>query len=357
MNELKVVFLSILYENPYRDLLIGHLNSRGVQVVDYFPKVIFLPQIFGEGKPDILHLHTLHYFFFGKNQIHRLVKFLIFISQVVILRLMGTKIVWTVHEWADRWSNGQTNIPPIWAATLGRLFHAVITHCNTTKNEIIKAFRLENQNKVFVVLHGNYIGSYENEVSQLDARQILGIPPDDLVFLLFGNILRAKGFLEAIDAFKCLREKKIFLLIAGYPGEEEIEELIKDKVKENENILFVPGIVPDEEVQIYMNASDCVIVPYKVSTTSGVTILAMSFGRDCIAPHVGFFRDMLDDCGAFLYDSTHEDNLLQAMKGAIEKRASILDMGKHNFKIAEEWSWDYVAEETINIYKKCLIQW
>jgi glycosyltransferase involved in cell wall biosynthesis len=267
---------------------------------------------------------------------------------------MGTKIVWTVHEWADRWSNGQTNIPPIWAATLGRLFHAVITHCNTTKNEIIKAFRLENQNKVFVVLHGNYIGSYENEVSQLDARQILGIPPDDLVFLLFGNILRAKGFLEAIDAFKCLREKKIFLLIAGYTGEEQIEELITDKVKGCDNILFLPGKVPDEKIQVFMNACDCTIVPYKVFTTSGVTILTMSFGRACIAPRTGFFSDVLDDSGAFLYDSNHEDNLLQAMKAAIEKRDSILDMGKHNLKLAQQWSWDYVAEKTLSIYQQCL---
>jgi glycosyltransferase involved in cell wall biosynthesis len=357
MNNLKVVSLSNLGNNHYRNLLVKHLNYKGVQIIDYFPNLIFLPRIIWEGKPDILHIHMLHYFLFKRNNITRLIKFLLFITQVFILRLIGTKTVITVHEWADRLGDGKHDIPLQWAAILGRLFHALITHCESTRNEIIKAFRLENKNKVFVIPHGNYIGSYENKVSQLEARKFLGINTEDLVFLLFGNIHRTKGFLEAIDVFKRLQQTKIFLLIAGYPGEEEIEELIKDKVKENENILFVPGIVPDEEVQIYMNASDCVIVPYKVFTTSGVTILAMSFGRACIAPQVGFFRDMLDDCGAFLYDSTHEDNLLQAMKGAIEKRASILDMGKHNFKIAEEWSWDYVAEETLNIYKKCLIQW
>jgi glycosyltransferase involved in cell wall biosynthesis len=354
MNKLKVVFLSILYENPYRDLLIGHLNSRGVQVVDYFPKVIFLPQILAEGKPDILHLHTLHFLLFGWNKIHRLIKFLILITQLFILRLIGIKIVWTVHEWADRFNDGKNDIPPIWRAIFGILFHAVITHCNSTKDEIVKAFSLGNKDKVFVVLHGNYIDSYENRVSQVEARKALGIPNENLVFLLFGNILRTKGFLEAIDAFKCLQDKRIFLLIAGYPGEEQIEELIIDKINEQEDILFLPGKVPDEKIQLFMNACDCVIVPYKVFTTSGVTILTMSFAKACIAPNVGFFSDVLDDSGAFLYDSTHEDSLLQAMRAAVEKRDSLLEMGKHNLKLAEQWSWDYVAKETSRIYQRCL---
>jgi glycosyltransferase involved in cell wall biosynthesis len=354
MNKLKVVFLSALHENPYRDLLIGHFNSRGVQVVDYFPKVIFLPQIFEEGKPDILHLHTLHFLLFGWNEIHRLIKFLIFITQLFILRLIGIKIVWTVHEWADRVHGGKNDIPPIWAAILGMLFNAVITHCNTTKYEIVKALRLENKDKVFVVPHGNYIGSYENKINPWEARKALGIPAENLVFLLLGNIHRAKGFLEAIDAFKQLKENRISLLIAGYPADDGIEEQIRHKIKENQNILFVSGTVPEEEIQIYMNACDCVIVPYKVFTTSGVTILSMSFGRACIAPNTGFFSDVLDEAGAFLYDSTHEEALLHAMMDAIEKRDHLLEMGKHNLKLAEQWSWDYVADETFKIYQRCL---
>jgi hypothetical protein len=42
------------------------------------------------------------------------------------------------------------------------------------------------------------------------------------------------------------------------------------------------------------------------------------------------------------------------MKQAIEKRDKLLDMGKHNLKLAEQWNWDYVADETIKIYQGCL---
>ncbi len=356
MNNLRIVFLCIFVGNPYAELLIKPLNFKGVQVKleDGSFSFIFLPKILGLGKTDILHLHTLHYFFLGKTQVNRLIKFFLFIIQVLFLKLLGIKLVWTVHEWADRFGDGKNAIPPAWCAILGRLFDAVITHCDTTKKEIVKAFFLENKNKVFVIPHGNYLGTYENKVSQFEARKTLDIPTQSLVFMVFGNIHRTKGFLDAIDAFKRLHEPGIYLLVVGHPAEDQIEEEIRDKVKGHENILFLPRQVPDEEIQIYMNACDCVIVPYKVFTTSGVTILTMSFGRACIAPNVGFFSDVLDDSGALLYDSTNEDGLLYAMKSAIEKRSNILEMGKHNLQLAEQWNWDSVAKQTFEIYKMLL---
>jgi beta-1,4-mannosyltransferase len=356
MDNLKVIIFSILGNNPYIELFVKHLTDRNVKVkleeknFDF----IFFSKVIEKGKPDILHLHTIHYFFLGRNPIHRWIKFLIFIGQIFILKSMGIKVVWTVHEWTDRFSAGKHNIHLIWAVILGRLFHAIITHCETTKTQIIKAMRLENKNKVFLVYHGNYIGAYKNEVSQGKARQSLGIPPDQLVFLLFGNIHRSKGFLPAISTFKGLQEHQVSLLIAGFPAEPMIEEEIQEIIQGCHNILFFPKRVPDDEIQLYMNACDCVIFPYKTFTTSGATILAMSFGKACIAPNVGFFSDVLDDTGSFLYNLTNEHGLLQVMQQATNKRDNMSNMGKHNLQLAEQWNWDYVAKETIKIYSSCL---
>ncbi|MEQ9373414.1 MAG: glycosyltransferase family 4 protein [Coleofasciculus chthonoplastes F3-SA18-01] len=356
MNNLKVIVFSLLGDNPYTDFFVKHLTDRNVQVAveEKNLNFIFLSKVIEKGKPDILHLHTIHYFFLGRNPIHRWIKFLIFIGQICILKSIGVKVVWTVHEWTDRFSAGKHNIHLIWAIILGRLFHAIITHCETTKTQIIKALRLENKNKVFSVYHGNYIGAYKNEISQGKARQTLGITPGHLVFLLFGNIHRSKGFLPAISTFKSLQENQVSLLIAGFPAEPMIEEEIREIIQGCDNIFFFPKRVPDDEIQFYMHACDCVIFPYKTFTTSGATILAMSFGKACIAPNVGFFGDVLDNAGAFLYDLTNKDGLRQAMQQAINKKDNISDKGKHNLQLAEQWNWDYVAEETIKIYHSCL---
>ncbi|VEP13844.1 Group 1 glycosyl transferase [Hyella patelloides LEGE 07179] len=360
MKNLRVIFLSQWINNPYSNLLASHLSSKEVQVEEsrqkrsiFFPTgSIFFPLVIWQEKPDILHLHLFRPFIISRNQLFRWIRLFVFISQVFILKLLGTKTVWTVHEWHDKFNFDKISIPPQHTAIIGKFIDAIIAHSHTVKQEITKAFSLENQNKVFVVPHGNYIDIYENKVSKLEARKALGIPTENVVFLLFGNIYRYKGVLEAIDAFKYLPQDGISLLIAGQPKPDRLEELIKDKIQGAKNIILVPERVLDDEVQIYLNASDCVLLPYQVFTTSGAAILAMSFGRACIAPRVGFFSDVLDDSGAILYDSTDEKGLLQAMKCAIDKKNQLLDMGNYNLKVAEKWNWDYVAEETYNIYQK-----
>lgn len=353
MDNLKVFFLTDWLDNPYKELLIKHLSYKGVQVEVNFWSVIFIQKVIRQGKPNILHLHTLNFFLIGRNKFNRVVKLFIFISQVIILKLMGTQTVWTVHEWHDKISDGKHNISPWRARIIGKFLRAIITHCDTTKQEIIQAFSLK-EDKVFMIPHGNYIGYYKNQISRLDARKILGVPAENFIFLLLGYIYRYKGVLEAIDSFQNLQQEEISLVIAGKTDEEQLQEMIREKIKDYPNISFAPGRVPEDEIQIYMNACDCVVLPYKVFTSSGVALLAMSFGRACIAPNVGFFSDVLDESRAILYDSTYEEGLLDAMNCAIEKKKDILEMGKYNLKIAEQWNWNYVADETFKIYQWCL---
>lgn len=355
MKNLRVVFLSHWLGNPYKTLLSEHLLNQKVEVTEYLvTSSFFLPLIFQENKLDIVHLHLLHEFIVHRKPLWQRIKFCLFIIQISLLKIRGIKVVWTVHEWHDKIFFKKDSIPLQYRPTIGKFIDAIITHCHTTQQEIIKAFSLENQDKVFIVPHGNYIGIYENNISKLEARKALGIPAENLVLLLFGGIYRYKGVLETIDAFKHLEQDGTSLLIAGQPHEEQLEELIKDKIQGFRNILFVPKRVPDDEVQIYLNASDCVLVPYQVFTTSGVAILAMSFGQACVAPRVGFFTDVLDESGAILYDSTDEEGLLKAMTYAIEKKSQLWEMGKYNLKMAEKWNWSYVAEETFKIYQRCL---
>ncbi|NDJ24621.1 glycosyltransferase [Nostoc sp. B(2019)] len=361
MKQLNAIFVSDWFGNPYKNLLINNLNSKGVEVKECLPKVenvfgriFFLPLVLRQGKFDILHFHTLHPFILGKNSFSRLIKLLIFTSQIFILNLLGVKVVWTVHEWHDKMDDGQKNISSTQSAVIGKFLDAIITHCETTKNEITRAFKLENKNKVFVIPHGNYIGTYENKISQIEARKILGISLESLNFLIFGSIYRYKGVLEAIEAFKKLQQPETYLLIAGKSYETQLEETILEKIQGHENILFFHQVIPNDEIQVYINACDCFVVPYKVFTTSGVAILGMSYGRACIAPNMGFFNDVLDEYGSFLYDSNHEDGLLQAMKSTIDNKCRLAEMGRHNLTIAEKWNWNYVSEQTLNVYQQCL---
>jgi len=350
MKKLEVIFLSEWLSNPYKTLLSKSLNKNKVEIKEYLLTIFFIPIVLKDSKPDILHLHALHPFLRSSNFLSKSIKFWLFVSQIFFLRLIGIKTVWTVHEWEDKLYNESSIISPANATIIGKIFHSFITHCQSTKCNISKYFKVSDQH-VHLIPHGNYIDYYKNQVNRKEARTYLGIPNNSFVFLIFGGLYRYKGILEAIQAFKQVQESNIYLVITGKPSERGLKEEIENEIFGFENILFFSEYVLDYDVQIYMNACDCVVVSYKVFTTSGVAILAMSFGRICIAPRVGFFVDILGESGAFLYDSESSNGLLNAMKQAILNQNSIPSMENNNFILAKQWNWDYVAEATLVAYK------
>lgn len=111
------------------------------------------------------------------------------------------------------------------------------------------------------------------------------------------------------------------------------------------------GEVAQEEIQVYMNACDCVMLPYKSYSTSGLAHLATSFGRACIAPNKGYFKNFLNESNNFLYDPENKDGLRKAMMCAIEKKGKLLSMGKNNLESSRKWSWLDMARETCKVYE------
>lgn len=352
-SSLRLTFLSRWSFNPYQKLLVDHLAKVGVQAQEVNCRIIFLPILLKQGKLNIVHLQSVHPFFLRPSRLMSMSNLVVFISQLVILRLMGIRIIWTVHDLKNH-NNRHLKIDRFGTTLVAWLAHAIIAHCDAAKREVITALRLRNANKVFVVPHGNYISYYENKIDRSEVRKTLNTPHSSLIFLFFGWIRGYKGVLEMIDTFKQLHSKEAQLVIAGKPWTEELEELIKQKIAGNDNIQFISGFVPDDQIQVYMNACDVVMFPYRDILTSGAVLLAMSFSRACIAPRKCCIAEVLDDSGAFLYDPDLEEGLLQAMNCAIQRQSNLLRMGEHNRRLAEQWSWNRVAEMTLKVYQQCL---
>ncbi|MEO1390975.1 MAG: glycosyltransferase, partial [Cyanobacteria bacterium J06634_6] len=189
--------------------------------------------------------------------------------------------------------------------------------------------------------------------SRAEARKALNIAESDFVFLFLGLIRSYKGVPELLAAFEKLDNPNARLVIAGKVHEEdiELEDLLHQKASADQSIQFIPGFVPDEDIQIYMNAADTVVFPYRDILTSGAVLLAMSFGQSCVAPRIGCISETLDSDGAFLYDPQLDSGLLEAIQKSIRKRHELPRMGKHNMRLAEGYSWERVANMTQTIYR------
>lgn len=332
--------------NSYQTYLSYHLLNQGIYI--YFG----LKSIIREWKPDILHIHWPYPYMVADNKLLTIIKSTIFICGLVLLKLFGIKIVWTVHNIVDHEGKFKS-LELSFNKILAKLCDKIIIHCPSAKIEFENVYGKDFP--IVIIPHGNYIGHYKNTITTSDARNKLGFNREDIVFLHFGYIRSYKGVPELIDTFKKLDCDNAKMLIVGRPRDEEIATNILNSCKDEWRIKNILEFIPDGDIQIYMNAADIVVLPYKDVLTSGSLILSMSFGKPVIAPNTGCIADTLDDKGSFLYSKTAKDGLFEAMQLALNTdRTILLDMGRYNFRLMEQLGWNEIGKKTYKIYQECL---
>lgn len=348
------VFIPYWPDNPYQVELAKSLEFHHIRVEKGVRlRTLFIRSILWHSKPDILHLHWLHYLLQRSSTAKSLAKTFRFIIGLIIFKLMGVKLVWTAHNLKNH-ENQNLIVDRTCTWVVAKLANVIIAHSISAKSEVIRTFNLKNESKVFVVPHGNYIDCYENKIKRAEARKILGVPSSATVLLFLGNIRPYKGVLDLIESFKRLGKNNAHLVIAGRVFNKELTDLIAEKIAGHDNINFYPGFVADDRIQVYMQACDIVTLPYKEGLTSGAAILAMSFGKACIAPRTTCFKEILDEKGSFLYDSDDNDGLLKGMNLALLRKSKLVVMGKYNFEVAKEWDWNKIGQMTAGTYVQCL---
>jgi glycosyltransferase involved in cell wall biosynthesis len=307
-------------------------------------------------KPDIAHLHWHHSSLLASDQYRTIVKSVFFLSQLLVLKILRIKFVWTVHNLTHH-ENRHNHLELFFCKYIGQLADAVITHCETAKTEACKAFNLKQNKKVFVIPHGNYLGIYNSAVKETEAKKYLGIAENRLLFLFFGEIRPYKGIQELIHAFKKIDEKKprsLSLMIAGRPINNQFAEKLKTLVNKSPNITLNLKSIPKNELAVYLKAANIIVFPFKKVLTSGSVLLALSFGKPIIAPTLGCIQDVLDKHGSFLYDPKDAKGLYRAMEKAIIKQSNLQQMSIYNIERANKFNWQDIASRTHHVYMQIL---
>jgi len=269
--------------------------------------------------------------------------------QLIVLKLLNIKLVWTAHN-LRRHEGGFEDIEMRYTRYLAKMSDAVIVHCNSAKHEIERALRIKRPEKVNVISHGHFRDPYPNNIERSLAEKKIGFKTSKPTFLFLGEIRYYKGIIELIDAYEDLNDHHSRLLVAGRPHDQVIENEVTQKCKLNKKIICRTGFVPDEELQIYINASDVMVFPYRKIFTSGGIFLALSFGKPIVAPRIGCIKDNLDTKGSFLYNPEDSRGLSNALKTAMRFKEKWETMGRHNLQLAQDLSWDEIAMATSRLY-------
>lgn len=351
-------------DNPYQTCLARALESLGTIVVTGpgpSRQRRLLPLVsatLNQDRLDVLHLHWSSAYTVSPQLWKSLVKSARFLAELAAVKRSGTKIVWTAHNLLHH-EQYHTRLELLSRRRLARLADAIIVHCAAAKQSVMNAYELPStaSGKIFVVPHASYIGTYPNTVSRSEARRGMGsLDDEDRVFLFLGKLRPYKGLRTLVSAFREVGlSSPNKLLIAGSPQSSSAIEEVERARQGDTRIVFHPHFVPDDRIQLYMNAADVVVLPFTDVLTSGSLLLAMSFGKPFIAPSIGCIPEVASKRGAFLYDSDSKEGLASSLRQAAATSAESLHaMGQTNYRTASALTWSLMASQTHQVYEYAL---
>lgn len=283
-----------------------------------------------------------------------------FLDRLTAYRQAGGRLVYTVHNLAQH----EGEAAAVEKAGLRRLLalaDAVHVHSQFMADEL-QAWSGRDQGeglnltglRLAVIPHGHYIDAYPNQVGRNEARRRLEVPADSFAYLFLGLVRPYKGVEELLPAFRCLENPHALLLVAGQSRPPDYAERLAALAAADPRIRWHPRFVPDDEVQLWMNAADVVVLPYRRVSTSGAALLAFSFGKPIVAPTLPAFAELLADNPALglLYDPTVPDGLLDALR-----QAQSIDWLAHQPAIlswVRQFDWQEIGRQFAALYQEVL---
>jgi beta-1,4-mannosyltransferase len=343
--------LTSLGDNKYLDCLWQSLKPFGVEVA-----ALNIYQSFSRFKASILpgevfHLHWVDTLcrIDSDRLFNSLLSILSNLRKLVYLKSQGFQIVWTVHN-----TLGHDCRHPI----IERTFRFFIAHICTdiivmsehSRQEFARVYKRSKY--VHTIPHGNYIGVYPNQVTAADSRHRLGIEPHLRVFLFLGAVKPYKGIPNLISAFEQIKDIDIRLLIAGSPKTPDLVAQIELAAQKDPRILTRLEFIPDQDIQLYMNACDWVVLPFQSILNSGSILLALSFGRPVIVPKIGAIPEFLVN-GEHGYLYANDQELIHTLnRSLLTPHKRWQEMCFNSYTLAQKFDWSDIGHQIYQIYQR-----
>jgi glycosyltransferase involved in cell wall biosynthesis len=264
-----------------------------------------------------------------------------FSALMSLIRCRGAKIFWIAHNLYPHNGGKAVRAHRVGRRVMVALSSWIGAHSDAAATRIREEFGVSKRSIVRLE-HGNWVGLYPNEMSREEARRRLAIAQGAFVFLFIGLCKEYKNLVHLVRSHKEVQGDSN-LWIAGLFQSQTYFDEVQAAVSGSERITVRNGRVPSHDMQIYLNACDVVVLPYKEILTSGAAMLALSFGRPVLAPRLPSLVELISgDCG-LLYDPVADHALTEAMGAVRSQRFDPARIVSH----ALEFSWQRSAQSFV----------
>lgn len=328
--------------NPYNYLLYTHMKKFGAKIVEFSPRD-FLSRRFA-----IWHIHWPESILNTPNPIQAFTKMTGLITLIKLAKARGTRIIWTAHNLGshEKFYPGLEKL--LWKIFTSHI-DGFISLSKVGISMTLERFPILGKIPGIVIPHGDYKEVYPNVISREEARRRLKLQEQAKVLLFFGQIRQYKNVPHLIYTFKQLKSPQLVLLIVGKPSSEELKREILNEAWGDARIRLYLEFVADEDVQVFMNAADLVVLPYREILNSGSALLALSFSRPILVPEKGALGELKAEVGReWVY--TYQGELTpQVINDVIENIGMLQDGPK-----LEKFKWENIARATLEFYEGIL---
>ena len=265
-------------------------------------------------------------------------------GQLRAFQASGGRVAYTVHNLDPHEDAGPAER---WGAAR-MLTLADVVHVHDASTAAVIAARFGRSQGVAIIPHGHYVGCYPNTLACSEARAALALPADAYVFVSLGLLRPYKGLEDLLPAFRSLPERAVRLLLAGKPTSQDYLSSLQTLAADDERIRLEPRFLQPEEVQIYLNAADACVLPYRQITTSGAALLAFSFGLPVIAPALGAFPNLVAGRRGLLYNPIEPGALSTALAQA--RQADWTGAREEIRSWVRQFDWAEIGRSLVDAY-------
>jgi glycosyltransferase involved in cell wall biosynthesis len=308
--------------NPYQALLYRRFSDSEIAVAP-----ILKPEKF-RGLLDFqrmaattsLHLHWNSWMTLGAREEERARSVgLGMAGRLEKLRDKGVNVIWTVH---NVYPHDAVHVD-IELEIQQRVSDAAnIVHVMSASTvDAMDGYVKIDREKVIVSPHPSYKGAYVDVVSREDARGMLGLEPDEVVFLLFGALKSYKGLNRLLDAVDILAagspELRFRVLVAGGADDSSDVREFVHRALVHPNVLIESSKIPNDRAQYFLRAADVGLVNYERTLNSGAALLYGTFELPVVAADTPAFREGLDAGSTVFVEDGSADAFARAMIASV----------------------------------------
>jgi D-inositol-3-phosphate glycosyltransferase len=200
-----------------------------------------------------------------------------------------------------------------------------------------------------------------------EAKEAIGIPTDNCLFLFVGRIEPLKGLPTLLKAVAILKEKGILsccsyrlAIVGGDPsatlGEISAEmarlQNLSHELGLDELVIFL-GKRDQEALPYYYSAAEVVIVPSHYESFGMVALEAMACGTPVVASQVGGLAFLVQDgVTGYVVPDNQPELLAEKLAHLISQPEVRQEMGSKAAAIARNYSWQNIAEQISVVYQQ-----